>query len=489
MTVQTATRSAIGPGAGRGRAGLRLGLTLLGLVAAAGPASAEWVARGFTFDRMTWGPDGRTLGVIGRYWNNKDSESFEDTLLVDPAGGRYECVSPSVIDFIVSRDRERILFRGRWGLYDHELRSGHTQQLASIHPFHPNEYLQISYNRDRSAAIALRCSDWDPEISGVHAYPLDGSPAERLVAEEACGPASFNYFQSHRRDIPTTSKALPARDRPASPAAFPGSVWAIPGPENRGGVAVWGNGAAGSDTLCLDCKTEFVSWSSESGPILVAAGPNALRDTTTPGSLWLVTANEEPRRLGTGRWFSAAWPDTSWALVLARPGRLEVIDAEEGTRRPLDVSRVPDWLAASSLAPHEVWTVRLAGEVFATADSAMSLARARKSGGFALDGQEGGGWVLSLGAYEEEAAARRAADALRRERFRAGTVRDFEVVRRPVSRMLGQFDFGSSTSPDGAWRAFFRTHPHLFQPYMITELWIEPKGGRARPVFEGMGSF
>jgi hypothetical protein len=485
-TIGTATR-----GGGHLRivaATARVVLSLLGFLLVAAPASAEWIARGFTFDRMTWGPDGTSLGVIGRYWSDQDALSFEDTLVVDATSGNFECVSPSVVSFVLSRDGERVFFRGRWGLYDHDLKSGRTQELARIHPFHPNEYLQLSYNRDRSAAIALRCSDWDTEISGVYAYPLDGGPAERLVPEEVCGPTSFNYFQSRRRDIPPTSFPLPARNRPAGPRPFPGSIWVTPGPGGVSGVAVWGNGAAGSDTLVHDGRAEFVSWKSERGPILVAIGPNAHRDQTTPGSLWLLEADREPVSLGEGRWHSCAWPDSTWALVLARPGRLEVVDAEARTRRPLDVSNVPEWLASSKLLPYEVYTVRLTGEFFDSAGTAMEVARLRKAGGFALDREEGG-WILSLGAYEDESAARAAAEGYRRENFRGGAVTAFEVVRRPVSRMLGQFDFGSTTSPDGAVRAFFRTHPHLFQPYMTTELWIEPKGGRPRPVFEGMGSF
>lgn len=488
-SIRRAPRGLHLPHLSRPAALLFLAGTLFGAMATAAPAAAQWIPRGFIFDRLLWSDDGKSLGVVGRYWNDTTPESFEDTLLVDPATGRYECVSPSVVEFIVSRDGERVLFRGRWGLYDHELRTGRTQELLSIHPFHPNQLLQLSYNRDRSAALAIRCSDWEPEAAGVWAFPLDGGPPERVLADESCGPPAFNYFQSHRRDIPPTQKRVPGRDRPVNPAAFPGTVWMVPQPGGKNGVAVWGNGAAGSDTLCLDCNTEFVSWKSEAGPLLIAVGPNARGDVTTPGALWLVGAGAEPVSIGAGRWDSCVWPDSSWAFVLARPGRLEVVDAESRTLRPVNVSRVPDWLRASMLVAPDVWTVRLEGEVFATADSAMSLARPLKSG-YALDPVDGGsGWVLSLGAHTDEAAARTAAERLKAERFRGGAVREFRVERRPVSRMLGEFEFGEMASPDGAFRAFFRTHAHLYEPYMTTELWIEPKGGRPRPVLEGMGSF
>jgi hypothetical protein len=96
---------------------------------------------------------------------------------------------------------------------------------------------------------------------------------------------------------------------------------------------------------------------------------------------------------------------------------------------------------------------------------------------------------VTIGSFDDSIGAARLAGKLAAAGFRSGAVTGYEVIRRPINEMLGEFQFGSILSPDGSWRAFFKTHPHLVQACMSSELWIEPKGGRARPVLEGMANF
>ena len=56
---------------------------LMTMLLSARTSMASWTPQYYIFDRMTWSPDGKTLGVIGRYWNRSTGVSFEDTLTVD----------------------------------------------------------------------------------------------------------------------------------------------------------------------------------------------------------------------------------------------------------------------------------------------------------------------------------------------------------------------------------------------------------------------
>ena len=445
---------------------------------------------------MAWSPDGKSIGVIGRYWNRVNGESFEDTLLVDPATGAITCVSPSALEFVLSRDAKRMLLRGRWGLYDHDLATGESRQLMKQHPFQPIQIVHFSFDREISAAMVIRCNDWDPSVNGVYRVPLDGTEPVRMRADESCGAPLLNYFQTHSRGISAMRRATPGMGHPVTPDGFPGSIWQV---ETDGvpAVAIWGNAEAGSDTLCLDCRPEFLAWPPGGGPTLMGVCPVDVRNIIGAGQLWLIRPNREAVSLGVGRFDACVWADSTRAYVTSRPSALEEVDASTGAIHPVNLSMTPDWLANRILPPPRVWTVRLAGEIHTLGDSAGAAFR---SAGPILGGTKGTGWSLlrqpdprqfeiTIGSFDDSTGAAGLARKLAAAHFRSGAVTGYEVIRRPISEMLGEFQFGSLQSPDGSWRAFFKTHPHLVQTYMSTELWIEPRGGRARPVLEGMGNF
>ena len=467
------------------------------LVLLASVAAASWNPQYFIFDRMAWSPDGKTLGVIGRYWNRVSGESFEDTLTVDPATGAITCVSPSALEIALSRDGRRILLRGRWGLYDHDLVTGATRQLMNQHPFQPIQIVNFAYDREVSAAMVIRCNDWDATINGVYRLPLDASEPVRMRSDEACSAPLLNYFQTHSRGTIAIRRALPGMGHPASPERFPGTIWQV---ETEGGVpslAVWGNAEAGSDTLCHDCRPEFLAWPPGGGPILMASCPVDMRNVVGPGQLWLIRPGRETESLGSGRFDSCIWADSTLAYVVSRPSGLERVDAGSGTMTPVGLSMTPDWLSDRILPVPQVWTVRLVGEIHTLADSASAVFH---SAGPILGGTKGTGWSLlrqpdpkrfeiTIGSFDDSAGAVGLARKLATAGFRSGPVSGYQVLRRPIHEMLGEFQFGSIQSPDGSWRAWFKTHPHLVQPCMSTELWIEPKGGRPRPILEGMATF
>ncbi|HEX7879321.1 MAG TPA: hypothetical protein VF720_07920 [Candidatus Eisenbacteria bacterium] len=466
----------------------------LALACLSAPADATWTPQYFIFDRMSWSPDGKSLGVIGRYWNKVTGESFEDTLLVDPATGKIRCVSPSALEAVISRDGSRLLARGRWGLYDHDLKSGQTRELMTQHPFQPIQIVHFSYDREMGAAMVIRCNDWDPTVNGVYRLPLDGADPVKLMSDELCGPSLLNYFQTHTRGIYSVRRAEPGMGHPVSPANFPGTIWQV---ETEGvpEVAVWGNGAAGSDTLCHDCRPEFLSWPKEGATLLMGTCPVELSDIVGSGQLWLIRPGQEAKSLGAGRFDACVWADSSHAYVISRPSALEAVDVARGESRQVNLSMTPGWLKDKILVPPRVWTVRLAGDIHTTADSAGASFRGAAE---LLGGARGTGWSLlrqddpktfeiTVGSFDDSASAVAAARKLAAAKYRG--VNDFPVLRRPVFDMLGDFQFGSISAPGGAYRAWFRTHPHLVQPYMSTELWIEKKGERPRPVLEGMGTF
>lgn len=473
-----------------GRAGVVRLLLLAALLGLAGPAAASWSASYFIFDRAVWSPDGRQVGVIGEYFDVKTHQSFEDTLLIDVASGAITCVSPSALRFCLSRDGRRMLFMGRWGLYDHDIAAGVTRLLYYQHPFQPIQIVNFAYTRDLTAALAIRCSDWEPEISGVYRLPLDGAPPERAFTDSECGTAGFNYFQTNRRRMDAPLPVYPTTQRPLSPEHFPGSIWRIDR-EGLTGLAVWGNGAAGSDTLCLDCRAEFISWHPRGSSVLVATAPEDAHDIVTPRGIYLLQPSREPIHLADSRIFSAIWPDTSFAFALYGDGSVGVVDAIDRTFRPVSLSMTPDWLRRARLGKAELWTVRCDGSNYPSPDSARSvvLARSGPGGAWAIDPVEGGGgFRLSVGAFADSASALREARTLEKERFPAAATA-WRVERRPVSRLLGSFEFGSVPSPDGQSRLVFRSHPNLFQPFIGTEVLVEPKGGRRRILVEGMSSF
>ncbi|MDZ4805143.1 MAG: hypothetical protein SGI90_09805 [Candidatus Eisenbacteria bacterium] len=482
------------PSIRRGLATAALTFPLLALLFSG--AAAAWTPQYFVFDRMAWSPDGKSLGVIGRYWNRVNGESFEDTLTVDPATGAITCVSPSALEISVSRDGNRILTRGRWGLYDHDLVTGKTRLLMSQHPFQPIQIVHFAYDREVSAAMVIRCNDWDGSVNGVYRLPLDTGEPVRMRADEGCGAPLLNYFQTHSRGLSAVRREQPGRGRPVSPERFPGTIWQLE-IEGLPSVAVWGNAEAGSDTLCLDCRPEFLAWPQGGGPILMATCPVDIKNVMSPGQLWLIRPGQEARNLGTGRFDACVWADSSRAFVTSRPSALEQVDARTGAMNHVGLSMTPPWLSNRILPVPHVWTVRLAGEIHTLADSASAAFRAASP---ILGGTKGTGWSLlrqpdpkrfeiTIGSFDDSTGAAGLAKKFAAAGFRSGAVTGYEVLRRPIHDMLGEFQFGSIQSPDGAWRAWFKTHPHLVQPYMSSELWIEPKGGRPRPVLEGMASF
>lgn len=469
-------------------------LAIMGLLVLAGfgarPAAATWSASYYIFDRAVWSPDGRQVGVIGEYFDMKTHQSFEDTLVVDVATGAITCVSPSALRFCLSRDGTRMMVMGRFGLYDHDMTGGRTTQIYYQHPFQPVEVVDFAYNRDMTGAVVLRCSDWDPEISGVYRLPLDGSPVEKMMSDPGCGSTGFNFFQTNRRRQEAQRPAIPTTQHPVSPEHFPGSLWQIYEGEQPG-VAVWANGTAGSDTLCHNCRAEYVSWHPKGGSVLAATAPEDVHDIATPTGVFLLQPDRRPFRLPDTRIFSSIWPDTSFAFVLYGDGSVGVVDAVERTFRPLTLSMTPDWLKAAPLRKAEVWSVACEGALFPSPDSIRTVARARTSAGgaWAIDPTASGdAWQMSLGAFPDSATALREAGALARDHYPAGAT-GWTVRRRPVSRMLGSFRFGELASPDGRARIAFKSHPHMFQPYIGTELWLETNSGKPKPLIEGMSSF
>lgn len=472
----------------------RTALAVVGLIALATiwtrPAAATWSASYYIFDRAVWSPDGRQVGVIGEYFDEKTHQSFEDTLVVDVATGAITGVSPSALRFCLSRDGTRMLVMGRFGLYDHDIARGRTTQVYYQHPFQPIQIVDFAYNRDMTGAVVLRCSDWEPEISGVYRLPLDGSPSEKLMSDPGCGSTGFNFFQTNRRRQEAQRPAIPTNRHPVSPGHFPGSIWQID-EGDRPGVAVWANGAAGSDTLCHGCRAEYISWHPDGGSVLAATAPEDVHDIATPTGVFLLQPNRKPLRLPDARIYSSIWPDTTFAFVLYGDGSVGVVDAVEGTFRPFSLSMTPAWLKSAPLRKAELWTVACDGALFPSPDSVRAVARARASAGgaWAIDPVESTGeWRICLGAFPDSATALREARALAKDHYPAGAT-GWRVQSRPVSRMLGSFRFGELASPDGQTRIVFKSHPHMFQPYIGTELWLEPKAGKPKPLIEGMSSF
>lgn len=464
-------------------------LAVTGLLVSSRDASAEWVARYFLFDRAIWSADSRSVGIVGRYRNVTSGESFEDTLIVDVESGAVTCVSPSVNRFVLDRDGTHVLAQGRWGLYDHELATGVTRSVRYQDAFSPNEIVTFSYSRESDAAIVIRCSDEYPESSGVYAYPIRGGGERLLMSDPLCGPQSLNYWQTHRRDVSPTALSLPRLQKPTVFPNFPGTLWHFVA-ENSPGVAVWGNGSIAADTLCVDCRVEFNSIPPSGSSVLVSTAPEHIGDVVTPGDLWLLKPSEPAIHLGRGRFESVAWRDSTTALVLARPGELRLANLADGTLAYLSMSLVPDWISNSTRPPAMVWSARIDGKVYEDHASARTAALelgTRDNRGYAVDPTaDRSGHRLSIGAFPDSAGAAAAASGLRN----SGVAGPITIVRRPVSEMLGQFDFAAIDSPDGRHQLFFRTHPHMFQPYLASEVWIRSlPEGRPRLLIRSMSSF
>jgi hypothetical protein len=464
-------------------------LAVTGLLVSSRDASADWVARYFLFDRAIWSADSRSLGVIGRYRNVTSGESFEDTLLVDVGSGAITCLSPSVTRFVLNRDGSHVLALGRWGLHDYELATGVTRPVRYQDAFSPNEIVAFSYSRESDAAIVIRCSDEYPESSGVYAYPIAGGEERLLVSDPLCGPQSLNYWQSHRRDVSPTALSLPRLQKPTVFPNFPGTLWHfVTG--TTPGVAVWGNGPIEADTLCVGCRVEFNSVPPSGSSVLVSTAPEDIGDVVSPGDLWLLKPAEPAIHLGRGRFESAAWRDSTSALVLARPGELRVANTIEGTLTPLSMSLVPDWIRNATRTPATVWSARIEETIHEDHASARTAAielGSRDNRGYAVDpAEDRSGYRLSIGAFSDSAGAAAAAKAL----GKSGVTGPITIVRRPVSEMLGQFDFAAVESPDGRHQLFFRSHPHMFQPYLASEVWIRSlPDGRPRLLIRSMSSF
>lgn len=457
-------------------------------------ARAEWVPRYYLFDRAVWSPDSRSVALLGRYRAEKPREVIDDTLVVEVGTWAVTCASPSMNGFVLSRNGRRVLGLGRWGLYDHDLDTGATRAVWSFDPFLPIEIATYSYSVGGDAAVCIRCSDTDPDISGVYSFPLDGGPVTRLIPDPDCAATSLNYWQTHRRDISCTPDRIPARGRGTVIDNFPGTVWQVATAPEESGVAVWGNGPAVSDTLCRDCRTSFVSWPPTGGRALVSTVAPDIYDVTTPGGLWLLRPFERPFRLAAGHYSKAAWSDSTHALVISRPGELFAVDAARGTFRQVDLSLVPAWARQGRPVAPAVWTVRLVGETWPDADSARAavLALRDEAGrGYRLVPTGGGSGVeLSVGAFPDSARAVAAAGQLARLRGPGGRTFSPHVERRSVGEMQGPFDFGSVLSPDGKWRLFFRSHPHMFQSCVSSEVWVEPAGGGLpRQILRAMANF
>ncbi len=465
-------------------------LAVLFVVLAGGNAGAEWIPSYYFFDRIAWSPDSRSLAVIGRYVNEESPETFEDTLLVDVETGEIRCLSPSMMNFVLSRDGKRMLFRGRWGLYAHEFATGVTRTVAYQNAFLPSEIAEYSFDREGTSAVCLRCSDSNPDVNGVYAYPLDGGEPVALITDTYCSPLLMNFWQKRRRGADPDPDRLPVPDRPVVVDNFPGTVWQI----RKGltpGVAVWSNGTAGSDTLCVGCRTAFVSWPAPGGQVLVATSPEDIGDLTSPGDLWLVRPSEDPVSLARGQFEKVGWRDDTHAVALARPGICWDIDMTAGVARPLSFSQAPDWLRLRRIVSEPVWTIQAPAAACPDLESARTaslLLRGLDVSGYALDGPPGAP-VLSVGVFGDSAAAAAAVRRIREANSEFPTA-GLRVVRRPASEMLGNFDFGAIASPDGRHTAFLRSHPHMFQPYTATEIWVEPgDGGRRRLLLPAMASW
>lgn len=475
-------------------AALFLGLTLA--LAAAGPrmARAEFIPQYFFFDRAIWSPDSRQVVVVGRYTNHTTHESFEDTLLVD-VGGRLTCVSPSMYEFTLSRDRRRIVGRGRFGLYDYELATGRPRELLLQNPFDASELVTFGYNKDVNAVVAIRCNPSEPDSSGVWSYPLAPGQPTKVFSDPYCGPSSLNFWQLHRREVAPTEPNVPTGDRPTE---IPGTGALVVQTDRRGVSGVVLRQAGRDTVLCENCRTEFVSWPPRGGVALVGTAPENRLDMVGPGALWLVKSGQPPRRLREGRSDRAAWSDSVTAYCTLRPGRMLVVDAASSRSDIMNLSLVPEWGRRLPLSPARVWTIDTGDGLCADFEAARAEARRYKdatgAAGFAADRAAGqGGYRLSIGAWPDSQGAVRQLPAIRKARAagpQASATGDCRVYARTAASMAGSFDFGSLASPDGKWRLVFRTHPHMFLHYLADEVWLEPTGGGRRHLLvRAMASF
>lgn len=473
---------------------LLLTLPLVAFLTAARPARAEFVPQYFFFDRVLWSADSRQVLLVGRYTNDNTHETFEDTLLVD-VGGRITSASPSMYEFTLSRDRRRIVGRGRWGLYDYELATARTKELLYQAPFDPNELVTFGYNKDVNAVVAIRCNSSDPDTSGVWSYPLAGGPPTKLFADPYCGPQSLNFWQLHRREVAPTEPNVPTGDRPTE---IPGTGAQVIQTDEKGRNGVLLRQAGRDTVLCHNCRAEYVSWPPAGGVALVATAPENRLNVVGPGALWLVRAGQPVVRLRDGRSDRAAWSDSATAYCTLRPGRLLVVDTGRPRVDEMNMSAVPPWGRGAMPAPARVWTIATGEGTWPDFETvraeALRYREAAGATGFAADPLAGGpGFRLSVGAWPDSQSAARQLAAVRKARAAGaatGVAGECRVYARPAASMAGYFDFGSRVSPDGKWRLFFKSHPHMFLPYLADEVWLEPTaGGRRHLLVPAMASF
>jgi hypothetical protein len=131
-------------------------------------------------------------------------------------------------EFTLSRDRRRIVGRGRFGLYDYELATGRPRELLLQNPFDASELVTFGYNKDVNAVVAIRCNPSEPDSSGVWSYPLAPGQPTKVFSDPYCGPSSLNFWQLHRREVAPTEPNVPTGDRPTEIRA-PASVVTIAG--------------------------------------------------------------------------------------------------------------------------------------------------------------------------------------------------------------------------------------------------------------------
>lgn len=445
-------------------------------------AAAQPTTQWFFFDRPIWSPDSRQVAVIGRHTNLASGETFEDTLVVDVEAGVARCVSPSMNEITLSRNRRRLAGRGRWGIYDHELATASTRELIGQPPFEPGQIVTFGYSKEADALVAIRCDTSDPDVSGVYRWPVAGGAAEKMFSDPDCGPAALNFWQVQRREVTISLPTIPTGSRPVP---IPGTDASVLQVDERGISGLVLRQGDRDTLLCTDCRSEYVSWPVTGGCALVATAPEDRLDIVGPGALWLVRPGHPIVRIHEGRHGMVVWSDSLVAYSVARPGRVFVVDAGRGTATPLRLSTVPDWVRRGTPSPAVVWTVEVQEAPFADFESARAEALRLKSAmgaaGFAVDPPAGGGagLRLSVGSWPDSASAARQVGAVRKHRD-AGATGGLAVRPRAAAELQGNFEFGASVSPDRKWRLIFRSHPHMFRPWLADEVWLEPASGDGR---------
>lgn len=305
-------------------------------------ARAEFIPQYFFFDRAIWSPDSRQVVVVGRYTNHTTHESFEDTLLVD-VGGRLACVSPSMYEFTLSRDRRRIVGRGRFGLYDYELATGRPRRTAAPESLRRQRarHGQLLTGMAGVAVVAIRCNPSGPDSSGVWSYPLAPGQPTKVFSDPYCGPSSLNFWRLHRREVAPTEPECPppAIGRPRSRA--PALWWCRP----IAGASPASSCAGRAATRSLRELPHGVrlwpprGWRGARGH---RAGKPARHGG--PGRALAGQGRATPRRLREeARRSGGTERQRRGACCTLRPGRMLVVDASSSRSDIMNFSLVPEW--------------------------------------------------------------------------------------------------------------------------------------------------